>query len=180
MPFQLLWVPQALRDAGLTVVECPGWQTRGHGDMVTPKMVLCHHTADKIGTAMKAELPTLINGRPDLAGPLCNLGLDRAGTFYMVAAGRAYHAGAGAWHGVFNGNSEGIGIEAENNGLGEPWPDIQMKAYAKGCAALLKHIHAAPIMCAGHKEYALPHGRKSDPSFDMDKFRMSVSQDMAI
>jgi peptidoglycan hydrolase-like protein with peptidoglycan-binding domain len=30
-------------------------------------------------------------------------------------------------------------------------------------------------MCCGHKEYALPLGRKSDPSFDMVDFRARVA-----
>jgi peptidoglycan hydrolase-like protein with peptidoglycan-binding domain len=30
-------------------------------------------------------------------------------------------------------------------------------------------------MCAVHKEYALPHGRKDDPNFDMVKFRADVA-----
>ena len=29
-------------------------------------------------------------------------------------------------------------------------------------------------MCCGHKEYALPPGRKTDPTFDMDDFRFKV------
>jgi peptidoglycan hydrolase-like protein with peptidoglycan-binding domain len=30
-------------------------------------------------------------------------------------------------------------------------------------------------MCCGHKEYALPIGRKDDPTFDMDDFRRQVA-----
>lgn len=176
MTFALTWMPKALRDAGLNVEEQPGWQTRGHGDMGVVRGVLCHHTAGKKDGNMPS-LGIVINGRPDLAGPLCNLALGRDGTFFIVAAGRAYHAGRGLWQGVSNGNSSLIGIEAENTGLpnDQPWPEVQMDAYAKGCAALLKHIGAKPIMCAGHAEYALPKGRKSDPSFAMPTFREKVA-----
>jgi hypothetical protein len=38
--------------------------------------------------------------RPDLSGPLAQLCLGRDGAFYIIAAGRAYHAGAGNWQGV--------------------------------------------------------------------------------
>jgi hypothetical protein len=31
-----------------------------------------------------------------------------------------------------------------------------------------------PSMCCGHAEYALPKGRKSDPTFDVDQFRLDV------
>ncbi len=54
-----------------------------------------------------------------------------------------------------------------------------MTAYKRGCAAILTHIGAKPIMCAGHKEYALPHGRKDDPDFDMVAFRTDVAALMA-
>jgi len=173
--YHLTWMANVLRDAGLKVVEQPGWTSRGHGDFGTPKGVLCHHTA---GPA-KGNMPSLAvitTGRSDLAGPLANLGLGRDGTFYCIAAGKAWHAGKGLYKGVSDGNGQLIGIEAENTGLKtDPWPKVQMDAYAKGCAALLRHIGAPASMCAGHLEYALPKGRKSDPSFPMIKFRAAVA-----
>jgi N-acetylmuramoyl-L-alanine amidase len=179
MTYALTWLPKALRDAGLTVVEVDGWQSRGHGDMGPVKFVICHHTAEPIDSNTMPSMSILINGRPDLKGPLCNLALGQDGIFYMVAAGKAWHAGAGLWRGLSDGNGAAIGIEAENNGRGEPWPEIQMAAYAMGCAAILKYIKAPPDMVCGHKEYALPKGRKPDPSFDMNLFRQRVSKVMA-
>ncbi len=181
MIYSLTWLSSVLKAAGLKVQEQPGWQTRGHGDVGTIKGVLCHHTAGPKDGNMPS-LNTVINGRSDLAGPLCNLALGRDGTYYIVAAGLAYHAGGGSWHGVTNGNHELIGIEAENTGVSNdtPWPPVQYDAYQKGCAALLQHIHASVDMCAGHKEYALPHGRKSDPDFDMNKFRDGVAKYMHV
>lgn len=175
MVYSLTWLPAVLRAVGLTVNEQPGWQTRGHGDAGATKGVICHHTAGSLkGNA--GSLGIVTNGRPDLPGPLAQLHLGRDGTFTVVAAGLAYHAGAGKWQGITSGNSSFIGIEAENTGLkNDPWPAVQMSAYAKGVAAILLHIHAPVIMCAGHKEYALPKGRKSDPSFDMAVFRASVN-----
>lgn len=141
----------------------------------------CHHTCGPKDGDIR-DLHVLVDGRPDLGGPLCNLGLARSGVFWVVAAGKAWHAGRGLWQGVSDGNSHLIGIEAENIGTSdktgnplEPWSAPQIDAYKRGCAAILKHIGAAPIMCAGHKEFALPHGRKDDPNFDMDKFRADVA-----
>jgi len=54
-----------------------------------------------------------------------------------------------------------------------------MDAYRRGVAAILTKVQANAIMCCGHKEYALPHGRKDDPTFDMNEFRMDVSAIMA-
>lgn len=182
MTFSLLWLPQVLRDAGLEVLEHAGWQTRGHGDMGKVQGVLCHHTCGPLHGDLP-DINVLVQGRPDLGGPLCNLGLGRSGKYYMIAAGAGWHAGRGNWQGVTNGNTQLIGIEAENTGetkgpRAEPWPDVQMQAYRRGCAAILKHIGAKPIMAAGHKEYALPKGRKDDPSFDMAAFRADVAKIM--
>lgn len=95
----------------------------------------------------------------------------------MIAAGRCNHAGKGSWKGVANGNSNFIGIEAQNTGLPNdfPWPIVQIDAYHHGVAAILKHINQTSDFCAGHKEYATPHGRKSDPDFDMGVFRSTVA-----
>lgn len=176
MIFSLTWLPSVLKLAGLKVVEIPGWKERGHGDVGKVKFVLCHHTAEKIDADVKPSLPILIEGRPGLSGPLSQLGLGQDGTYYIISAGLAYHAGAGQWMGITSGNANSIGIEAENNGLGEPWPEVQMEAYARGCAAILKHIKQGPVMCVGHKEWAPT--RKIDPSFDMDHFRCRVTRIM--
>ena len=140
MTYSLASLPQVLRDAGLRVVEHPGWEMRGHGDMGKVQGVLCHHT----GGPLTGELPdinVLVQGRPDLPGPLSQLALGRSGTFYVLAAGKGYHAGAGSWQGVTDGNSHFIGIEAENTvettgPRADPWPEVQLDAYARGCAAI--------------------------------------------
>lgn len=172
MTYSLTWLPEVLREAGLAVAERPGWQTRGHGDAGEIKMVICHHTAEKIDPDLEPDIDILSNGRPGLAGPLCNLGLGQNGTFYIIAAGKAWHAGRGRWKQITDGNSSAIGIEAENNGTGEPWPEVQMNAYAHGCAAIAKKCGFEADMVIGHKEWAPI--RKIDPSFDMDRFRERV------
>lgn len=176
MTYSLTWLPEVLEAAGLKVAETQGWRTRGRAEMGTVKGVMCHHTATRRGGNMPT-LDLLIKGRADLAGPLCHLGLGRDGTFYVIAAGRANHAGPGKWENIAQdkGNSHFIGIEAENSGLAsDPWPEVQMDAYRRGVAAILKHIGASANMCCGHKEYA--PGRKPDPSFDMPTFRAAVSE----
>jgi len=182
MAFSLTWLAEVLRNAGLKVAEQPGWQDRGRGPMGTVRGVMCHHTAT--AATASGNMPTLrviTNGRaatptkPALPGPLSQLGLGRDGTWFIIAAGRANHAGDGVWKGIDTGNSSFIGVEAENSGLSDnPWPAVQMDAYKRGVAAILKKLGADASMCCGHKEYALPKGRKPDPSFDMDKFRTDV------
>ena len=183
MAFALTWLPKVLLDAGLKVAEQPGWQNRGRGEMGTVRGVICHHTAGPRDGNMPS-LRTVTNGRSDLPGPLAQLCLGRDGTYFVVAAGRCNHAGRGNWQGFTAGNSNFIGIEAENTGRttgsnADPWPEVQMDAYRRGVAAILKKIRANAIMGCGHKEYALPQNRKSDPTFDMSDFRAKVAAIMA-
>lgn len=175
MTFSLTWLPVALEAAGLKVALVDGWANRGRGVMGTVAGVMCHHTAGP-PTGNMPSLRTLIDGRSDLAGPLAQLGLGRDGTYYVIAAGRCNHAGDGKWQGLTTGNSSFIGIEAENAGTNAdfPWPAVQMDCYQRGVAAILKHLGRGTEFCAGHKEYALPKGRKNDPLFDMHAFRAAV------
>jgi hypothetical protein len=179
MAFSLTWLPEVLEDAGLKVAEQPGWRSRGRDEMGEVKGVMCHHTAGSPNGIMPS-LGIITNGRPDLPGPLAQLGLGRDGTYFVVAAGRCNHAGGGMWQGLSTGNASFIGIEAENTGTrNDPWPAVQLDAYRRGVAAILKKIGSNAIMCCGHKEYALPHGRKNDPLFDMGEFRTLVASIMA-
>ncbi|MBK8814533.1 MAG: N-acetylmuramoyl-L-alanine amidase [Methylococcaceae bacterium] len=178
MNFSLTWLKEVLLEEGLKVAPEPGWETRGNkGRDVGPiQGVICHHTGTNAGGNMPT-LKMLINGRSDLSGPLAQLGLGRDGTFYLIAAGRCNHAGKGAWRGITTGNTNFIGIEAENRGThSDPWPEVQLEAYRHGVAAILRHLDLPADMCCGHKEYAKPDGRKNDPLFDMNEFREVVDR----
>ncbi|WP_426190581.1 peptidoglycan recognition protein family protein [Massilia sp. DWR3-1-1] len=178
MTLPLIWLPEVLESAGLKVAVRPGWDSLG-GAMDRVMGVMCHHTAGPRSGNMPS-LDTLALGRPDLPGPLAQLGLGRDGTYYVIAAGRCNHAGAGVWRGISSGNRSFIGIEAENAGRSDDrWPDIQMEAYRYGVAAILTHVGRSADFCVGHKEYALPRGRKIDPLFDMDLFRANVKAIMS-
>lgn len=173
---RMLWLADTLRAAGLPVREIDGWRTRGHGDMASVLGVLCHHTAGAASGAYPSER-VVVNGRPGLAGPLANLGLDRNGTWIVVAAGQAWHAGSGSasWCPANQGNSHLIGVEAESVGTRDDWTPAQRANYPRGVAALLAHIGAGPSRAIGHKEWA--PGRKIDPAFwDMNAFRVDVAR----
>ena len=176
MAFSLSWLADVLAAEQLKVAEVDGWKERGLGDMGQILGVLCHHTAGP-RTGNMPSLRLVTQGRADLRGPLSQLGLGRDGTFYVIAAGRANHAGPGLWMGAEQGNLNFIGIEAENMGVpGDPWPEVQLDAFRRGVAALLRHTGLSAERCAGHKEFALPKGRKIDPSFDMVGFRQGVAR----
>lgn len=184
MAFSLTWLRNVLEAAGLKVSLDPGWENRGLGDMGSVFGIICHHTG--VRNPNKLNMPTLNslrNGRraePGLAalpGPLAQLGLGRDGTFFIIAAGRAAHAGKGGFRGV-SGNTRFIGIEAESSGLpNDPWPDVQVDAYQRGVAAILKHLNKDASFCVGHKEYA--PGRKTDPNLNMGDFRAAVTAIMS-
>lgn len=176
MAFALTWMPAVLLEAGLKVAEVKGWQSRGRAQVRQTLGVMIHHTAGPAAGNMPS-LGTLIDGRSNLRGPLSQLGLGRDGTWYVIAAGRANHAGEGNWRGIVDGNAHFIGIECENTGQPQdlPWPDVQMIALRQGVAALLQHIERDANWCMGHREYALPVGRKPDPRWDLDRFRDEVA-----
>jgi len=167
----LVWLADTLRAEGVRVVEVDGWATRGMG-MNPPKVVVAHHTATRSTVSDGAVVRLLTNGRPDLPGPLAHVGLSRDGTAYVVAAGRANHAGAGGWLGV-TGNVNAFGIEAFNDGVGEPWPQVQLDAYDRVVAAVLRHEELDGFRLCAHREWA--PGRKIDPAgIDMDAMRFRV------
>ena len=167
---------RVLRDAGLKVVEVPGWKTRGHGGMGTIKGILAHHTAGPHQSRASSNYPSLAvvrDGRSGLPGPLAQLGIGYDGTWYVIAAGLAYHSGK-----VDNpayGNTHALGIEAENPGDGSAWPKAQYESYVRGVAALIAEW-GGKIQVRGHKEAAVPRGRKIDPTFDMGRFRSDVAK----
>jgi hypothetical protein len=166
-------LPGVLRGAGLDVVERPGWQRRGHGDMGDVLAIVLHHTAGpKTGEAPSLEV--VEDGRPDLAGPLAHLVLGRSGKWYVVAAGLCWHTGVTleAWQ----SNAHAIGIEAEATGV-DAWPAAQYDSYLAGARALADHYGVPYGRVLGHREVCSPPGRKIDPNFDCAAFRAALAEE---
>lgn len=157
-----------LRAAGLDVLEQDGWQTRarssGGYDNGRPTHVMVHHTASGPSA----------DGWPDAdycsftsdIRPVANLYLDRAGTVYVLAAGCCNTNGSG-----FDPcgsvpddsmNTHAIGIEAGNDGVGEPWPAAQQDAYVQLVATLGAAYGISTGCVHSHAEYAPT--RKIDPA----------------
>lgn len=173
-----LWLADVLRAAGLPVREIAGWKARGHGEFSASGVlgVICHHTAGSSTGAYPSE-SVVVNGRPGLAGPLANLGLDRNGVWIIVAAGQAWHAGTGSapWCPTDQGNNHCLGVEAESVGTRDDWTDAQRGSYPRGVAALLSHLGLPASRAIGHKEWAPT--RKVDPAFwDLNAFRADVAR----
>lgn len=156
---------------GYPVVEVAGWQTRGSTSF-NPRGSVDHHTGGSmIGTA--PSLGICIYGRSDLPGPLCNVLIGRDNTIYVIAAGRANHAGEGGWAGLV-GNSSVYGVERENAGYAsiEPWRDDQTELAALVHAALIEGRSRPGLVCR-HQEWT---SRKIDThSIDGDYLRARVA-----
>lgn len=188
-------VARDLRREGVEVRFVSGWRSRGRDGSYDPEGVLDHHTASNRASGPSPALGIVVSGRSDLPGPLSQVHLARPrkiskakrekGIRYgsvvtIVAAGRSNHAGLGGpyrWIAKDSGNRDAIGIEAENDGVGEPWPEDQRDVYVLLNAYLLYHLgKRRPYFLGGHKEYT---SRKIDPfGISMRRFRRRVRKEL--
>lgn len=165
MPRQL-WIPDVLRRAGVDVYVMPGAEGCGSVNFAIDA-IIWHHTATGPNWADGHVAALLRDGRRDLAGPLSQVGVERDGTWVIVALGRANHNG----YGIYGNRS--LGLEFYNSGLGEPWPKAQVESGLLGIGAIRDYIaqtenRAIPLL--GHKES--DPKRKPDPQgLDMNDIR---------
>lgn len=181
---------KAARASGLPVVEVPGWKTRNRpARPFAPRGQVVHHTGAH-GTRNRTEelayvKRVLVGGfPPELPGPLCQLALGRQTldgppVIYVVAAGRANHAGPSRNAGFIragDGNTQSIGWEAINSG-DEGWSREQLDAYHRGVAAVADHYRWSRGAVVAHAESST--AGKWDPGvggrvIDMSAFRAAV------
>ena len=64
-------------------------------------------------------------------------------------------------------------VEAVNDGVGQPWPAVQIDAYKRGCAAILRRIGRGAGDCVAHREYS-SEGKIDPAGIDMAAFRRDV------
>jgi hypothetical protein len=160
-----LWLADVLRGAGLEVVETAGWQTRGRDFAADPLGIMAHHTASPIASTLATNLHVVTNGNSVAPGPIAQAMLWRDGVWYIIAAGRANHAGKGSlpWlPGADTGNQHLLSVEAVNNGVGELWAPAMVISYEIGTAAILRRLGHGAERATTHAEYA--PSRKIDPA----------------
>jgi len=168
-------VAARLRARGFEVDEQSGWRSRGSRgrSLVAVEGVMMHHTVDN-PPADYPSLRVVRDGRSDLPGPLAQFGVGRSGRILLIAAGLANHAGRTV-HG-WQQNSRCVGIESAHMGTSrEEWTTASMAAQRALVEELGREFGFGSSRVVGHKEAAVPRGRKVDPAYDMDAFRRSLS-----
>lgn len=142
-----------LRARGFTVVEVPGWETRGRSGLRGAAMVK-HHTAGARSGGKTASLRVVTFGRAGLNNILCNWYRSRGPrpVAYIVGAGLAWHAGAGRYPGV-EGNKD-FGLEEENDGTGEPWTAEELALSQAIDEEFCREFGYPPSRIVEHSEWA--------------------------
>ena len=184
----LLDLAQVCRSTGRPVHEVEGWTSRARGsggyNTGKPDHVAAHHTASGPAADGWPDVDYICFGDSD--APLANLYLGRQGEIWVCAAGATNTNGSGTDPcGLIADdtlNSSAIGIEAGNDGVGEPWPQPQQDCYVALCAALCHAYGIGFEQVHAHFEWT---SRKIDPagpsrwatsgSWDMDGFRDDCS-----
>lgn len=173
---RLLELPAVLRAAGLTVHEWPGWRSHG-SDMWGPvRGIICHGTGGRLTSTDEGEINVIaVTGSataPEV--PIAQLYQSRSGEWTVIASGRGTGVKTGT-AGPLKGYSDGavLQIEAQHNGS-EPWTEVQYRSYVRGVAALVRYLKIPVSMVVGHYEHQPTE--KTDPWFDMNRFRADVTE----
>lgn len=156
------WLPDALTDEGVKVYVMPGAAMSGRPD-IDVNAVIWHHTATGRTWSDEDVRDLLRHGRPDLKGPLSQLGGRRDGVMDVISLNRCNHNGYGKY------GNDSIGIEFYNDGRGEPFTNAQIEAGIRTTAAILRHERLIAANTLGHRE--------SDPTRKIDPLRTVVPMD---
>ncbi|SLN31318.1 N-acetylmuramoyl-L-alanine amidase AmiD precursor [Falsiruegeria litorea R37] len=134
-------------------------------DGLTPSLVVVHYTAMQ---SAEAALERLCDPAAEVSAHYL-IGQD--GTLWQMVreADRAWHAGAGEWHGRCDINSRSVGIELDNRG-DHPFAEPQMATLERLLPQILSRWGIASAGVIGHSDMA--PGRKFDPGPRFDWQRL--------
>ncbi|RKG77617.1 N-acetylmuramoyl-L-alanine amidase [Corallococcus exercitus] len=145
----------------------PNCDSRNGADIDT---IVLHHTGTNNGAGDMAWMRN-----PD-SKVSANYMLDRDGKIYQLVGDskRAWHAGKSELHGVpTDVNARSIGIEIVNDGSGKTaFTDAQYKALTQLVGYLKQEYKVPANNILGHKDVAVPKGRKDDPAANFDWARL--------
>lgn len=140
----------------------PNYDSRGGVDIDT---IVLHHTASN---SSASDLQAMRDPDFDVSAHFL---VDRDGKIYQLVDEnkRAWHAGKAQLHGVRTDvNSRSIGIEIVNNGKGQKFTEEQYSALDALVPYLAAKFKVPARNIVGHKDVAIPKGRKSDPAPNFD------------
>lgn len=125
--------------------------------MRRPNFVIIHHTAQD---SLAQTIKTFHSAK---AGTSAHYVIGRDGKVVHMVNDylRANHAGVGKWGKDTDLNSSSIGIELDNNGIGDVWQDAQINSLIKLLATLKRKYNIPTGNFIGHSDIA--PGRKNDP-----------------
>ncbi len=123
-----------------------------------PNYVMIHHTAQK---SVNETIRTFQLERTQVSAHYV---VGRNGEVVQMVNDylRAHHAGAGLWGNDTDLNSSSIGIELDNNGTTDPWPDVQIAALIQLLTRLKENYNIPQANFIGHMDFAPT--RKPDPA----------------
>lgn len=162
-------LPAALQNRGLEVEFQPNWETRSRssGGLEEILGVGTHHDAFPAGFDFERRCAYAWYNAA--ARPIGNAFIRKNGVIRFGAAGATNTQGRSERDHVMSkgiipqskGNLYMISYEAENNGVGEIWPEEQLEAYELACAATCDLYDLNPVTdILHHWQYTT---RKIDP-----------------
>ncbi len=130
-----------------------------------PSLIVLHYTAMN---SAAAALDRLCDPVHEVSAHYL-IGAD--GTLWQMIReeDRAWHAGAGEWHGKTDINSRSVGIELDNRGT-HPFAEPQMEVLEQLLPAIMHRWGITPVGVIGHSDMA--PGRKADPGPHFDWRRL--------
>ena len=142
-------------------------ESPNHGGTIEPQLIVVHYTGDN-GTG---GLRWLCSPESQVSA---HLWIAKTGIVWQLLpfTVRGWHAGKSEWDGRPDVNNFSIGIE--NQGIGDEWPEAQIRTNIDVIIALHK---AYPIQATvGHEDVA--PGRKVDPgpNFPWDQVADAVQE----
>lgn len=187
--FPLRFMASKFRAAGLTVVEEPGWQTRGvefYGPAGDPIGCMQHHTAPPV--------PFPVSNLYSSGRIKANFNVKPDGTIHVIAAGACtYSSGSGSsivrnetrasiapsgtarQRGLVDnagGNHWYVNNETDHHGDGRPIPTPQYDACVTAWAVICRHFGWSPNRIVAHAEWT---ARKIDPYWNGRDAHLNLS-----
>lgn len=157
--FQKMLVEQpANSQIGAVNINQKEWIASTNFGIRKPNFIMIHHTAQN---SLEQTIRTFQLERTMVSSHYV---ISRDGEVVQMVNdyARAHHAGGGKWGSITDMNSMSIGIEMDNNGTTDPWPEEQIDALIELLKILTVKYEIPPANFLAHADWA--PARKVDPN----------------